>query len=307
MNINSFTSEVVSAPSARRVSERKKNVAPVDKSFFKKTYKTKTPLPPCDTDNKDLSQARITILEPNLAFQKQVAILFPVLPPERRQSKAIHNYRAKKLKKMFGSESSMLEAITRHKALGLNLLSLQQFKRIAPNGKSIYATVRARDAQGRFHNSSILSKPHSSQYSTVDLREESNTETQTTAEGSFLSFLSLDSPNGVCTKQNHFDFDCMHEVSREAPRSMSLYLPAANSLIAAKEKPASSKEQTQSYPVIYSSVTPESNLGQPIVQLWDSDIDFLCERSPYSHFPCGAFEDLMEEDASSLQDFFGLD
>jgi hypothetical protein len=278
MNINSFTSEVVSAPSARRVSDRKKNIVPLDKSFFKKTYKTKTPPLACGIDNKSNCQIEINTPKPGKVFEKYAHVIFPVLPPKRRQAKAMQNYRTKKLKQMFQTETGLEEAVARHKTFGLNLLLLQHCKRIAPNRKSIYATVRARDAQGRFNNAASLSKPHSSQYSTVDVRDNCHTESQTTIEGSFLSFLSFDSSNEVCTKQNHFDIDCMHEVSRQTPRSLSISmsLPSQTSYCRVTENEKECiNEQHPMIEVNYSPATPESNLGESVMQLWDFDSDLL--------------------------------
>jgi hypothetical protein len=286
------------------VSERKKNVAPLDKSFFKKTYKTKTSLPACDSDNKKDCQMDLEIPQPEKVFEKYAHILFPALPPERRQTKAMQNYRAKKLKKMFQTELELEEAVTRHKAQGLNLLLLQQFKQIVPNRKSIYATARARDAHGRFNNTSVLSKPHSSQYSTVDMRDDCNTENQTTVGGSFLSFLSFNNPTEVCIKQNNFDFDCMHEVSRQAPRSLGTSLPVQiNNHIASKKESESISEQLPSLNVITSSVAPERSINQPVMHLRDVGRDLQEESSSYSHYLCGVFNGLMEDDLVSLTDY----
>lgn len=284
MNIKSFTSEVVSAPSARRVSDRKKVLTLVDKSFFKKTYKPKNQKVSSDTSNKPENQDGISNCIVKTSFQNSVQFLFPALQGDCRQRKAIHNYRAKKLKKMFGTECALEDAIAKHKSLGLNILLLQYFKRVAPNGKALYANSRARDASGRF-NGALLSKPHSSELSTVDLREDCATETLTTAEGSILSLLSLDSLENP--GQHNFDFDTLFETSRRAPRSLSLVF---------QDSQISASSPTEPLPVSPRAiVTSAHHLSEGEKPYWEADGD-LEDSLSYSYLPCNMFTVPLEED-----------
>lgn len=284
MNINSFTSEVVSAPSARRVSERKKVLTLVDKSFFKKTYKPKNQKVSSDTSNKSDNQGRLSDCNQISSFESSAQILFPALQCDCRQRKAIHNYRAKKLKKMFGTEGALEDAIEKHKAQGLNILLLQHFRRTAPNGKSLYANARARDSMGRFNGAS-LSKPQMSELSTVDLREDCATETLTTAEGSLLSLLSLD--NLDTPAQHHFDFDTLFESSRRAPRSLSVVFQDSQTGLTSSTEPSSVSPRVVTSLAYISSEVEEPFCGA------DGDLE---DSLSYSYLPCNMFTEPLEED-----------
>ena len=290
MNITPFTSEVVSAPSARRVSERKKVLTLVDKSFFSKTYKPKNQKVSSDTANKHENHGRPSNCKQITSFQNSVQILFPALQGDSRQRKAVQNYRAKKLKRMFGTEGALDDAIAKHKALGLNILLLQYFRRAAPNGKSLYANARARDSTGRF-NGALLSKPNSSELSTVDMREDCLTETHTTAEGSLLSFLSLENPEGP--GQHHFDFDTLFETSRRAPRSLSVVF--GNSQTGS----FSPTERLPESPRV--AETSAHFLSEGEKPFWKADGD-LEDSLSYTHLPCYMFTEPLEEDLCFVED-----
>lgn len=197
MNTLPFTSEVDSSPSDRRASDRLRALKLVDKSFFTKTYKPKGQLVSCNKDNKN----KEGVLEPDpqrpTIFQSATALFFATIKADRRQSKAIQTFRAKKLKRLFSKEESLIKAIHMVEVRCSNGPStLQLLKRPMPNGKSIFAAVRARDAKGRFNNTTQLSKKQSGEFSTVDLREDCRTETVTTADGSYHSLLHFTSHNG---------------------------------------------------------------------------------------------------------------
>jgi hypothetical protein len=253
----------------------------VDKSFFKKTYKPKTQI--VSNDNKLENQGGSSNCKQTTSFQTSAQMLFSELHSDRRQAKAVQNYRAKKLKKMFGTEGALDEAIAKHKALGLNLLLLQFIKR-APSGKSIYAHARARDSQGRF-NGALLSKPHSSELSTIDLREDCRSESHTTAEGSLLSLLSLDNLDDQTAL--HFDFDTLFETSRRATRSLSVIFPTP---------------QTESLPESPKATeTPINSFSGAEKPFWEADGD-LEDSLSYTHLPCNMFTEPLEDDLCLVED-----
>lgn len=297
MNIESFTPEVVSHASARRVSERKKIITLVDKTFFKKTYKAKKEKVSSDTNNKTTSVELSPCKEVDY-FDTAAKSLFPVLQANRLQSKAIQAYRVKKLKQMFSDKASLEEAISRHKALGLNMYLLQYFRRAAPNGKSLYASKRARNEMGRFQHEMEFSKPHSSQYSTVDMREDCRTESMTTAGGSLLSLLSLDKPEGTSCNQSQliFDFDSLFEASR---RDSKAFGPAENS------EPSTTYQTPVALPPskLSSALPGGSSCEKPLC--WKAEE--VEERSPFAHDLLSFMNEDLDEDTVSMDDFFGTD
>ncbi len=303
MNIESFTPEVVSATSARRVSERKKVSNVVDKTFFKKTYKTKTQKVSQDTDNKPDSKGELSKAQESNSFSKAAQFLFPALKPDRRQNKTIQTYRAKKLKQMFKNEGALEEAIAKNKALGQNLLLLQQFKILAPNGKSIYALNRARDATGRFNNEVLLSKPHSSHLSTVDMRDDCRTETNTTTDGSILSLLSLDTPVGVRTKPGlcTFDFDTLFESSCHDHKVFDLTRHSETAASTnSQDTPAA--DNSNIWTKESTTVLPgDAVLGAK--NRWGMKACY--DLSSYSQNPCCIFNEPLEDDLVSMEDLFG--
>lgn len=303
MNIESFTPEVVSATSARRVSERKKVLNLVDKTFFKKTYKPKTEKVSKDTDNKPDYKGKLSKAQESNSFSTAAQILFPALRPDRRQNKAIQTYRAKKLKQMFTNEEALQDAITRHKTLGLNLLLLQQFKKVAPNGKSLYALNRARDSAGRFNNEVLLSKPHSSRLSTVDLRDDCRTETNTTTDGSIMSLLSLDTPAGQTSKPNQyiFDFDTLFESSCRDQQACDFSRPSEPA--ASTFLPDTPAAKTANIWTKSSATVLPGDAALDSKHCWG--VEGCTDSASYSQTPCCFFDENLEEDLVSMEDLFG--
>lgn len=303
MNIESFTPEVVSATSARRVSERKKVLNLVDKTFFKKTYKPKTEKVSKDTDNKPDSKGKLSTAQESNSFSRAAQFLFPALRPDRRQNKAIQTYRAKKLKQMFSNEAALEEVLARNKALGQNLLLTQQFRKVAPNGKSIYALNRARDAAGRFNNEVLLSKLHSSDLSTVDMRDDCRTETNTTADGSIMSLLSLDTPVGVGSKPNQcsFDFDTLFESSCHDHKAIEQSRPFESAASTRLQHAPAAKVDN-----IWSNISAPVLPGGAVLDTkhcWGTE--GCTESASYSQIPCCMFSEQLEEDLVSMEDLFG--
>lgn len=215
MNSEKFAAEIISETPIRRTSDRRKTLTLVDKSFFKKTYKAK-PLPSCEKVNKI---GRL-ILEPNppkvTVFENATSIFFKPIKPDRRQAKAIHTFRTKKLKNYFSNEESLKELIANNPLLGqYSYLAFQEIRRRNPSGKSVYASSRARDNLGRFNgvNASQRLECHETG---VDMRDECGTVTHTTADGSYLSLLSFDKSAGKkqAPAQIYHDFDSLCGVSQ---------------------------------------------------------------------------------------------
>lgn len=306
MNIESFTPEVVSATSARRVSERKKVITLVEKNFFKKTYKPKNQKVSSDTDNKLNLKELLSKKEESNSFSLAAQSILPALRPDRCQSKAIQTYRAKKLKQMYTTEAAMKEAFAKHKALGLNPYLLQNFRRVAPNGKSLFALARVRDTLGRFNNELPLSKPHSSQDSTVDTRDDCPTETQTTADGSLLSLFSFDRPARALTPQGTlFDFDSLYESSCRGSAAVD---PRPNRRTAGS---SGLPRDSEAAPIMRSETTGEKLMsaaaGLQKLPCWESAAPDLDDSLEAQRHPCDIFSEPLDEDLLSMDDLFGCE
>lgn len=305
MNINSFTSEVVSSPSALRVSDRKKNIPVIDKTFFKKSYKSKISA----VSSAGASKTLLANCQPDSQNQPEffdaINCLFPSMQPDRRQAKAIQTYRAKKLKQMFGSEGALQEAVIKHRSTGLNILSLvQNFKKTAPNGKALYAASRIRDPMGRF-NGGLLTKPHSSEPSTVDQRDDGLIETRT-IEGSFLSLLSLDIPAVSSQKQSAlcFDFDTLYENRPQDHRRTLSVAPVSlpkNGQSACQSRKNELRSSARS--VENELHTAETHQGYEEKPFWE-EVEGLEDPLSYSHFPHEIFGEQLDNDLVSMEDLF---
>ena len=210
-----FTSEVVSSPSARRVSERKHTAAPLDKSFFKKTYKSK----PAISNMKEQTAVMLPI-EPSL-HETAAALLFLPVCSSSRQAKAIRNYRTKKLKKMIANKDDLAELIKIRRCSGVVFLSA--LRKVAPNGKANYAASRARDSEGRF-NSELIPSKNLSILSKSNSRDDCLIESGTTADCSFLDVLSLSNSHDhdLRTKgHDFFDFDSLYQDNKFQHRGIT--------------------------------------------------------------------------------------
>ena len=215
MNTEPFTQEAVSETPTRRTSERRKVLTLIDKSFFKKTYKAK-PLP----SGQKVNKIGRLVLEPHTSkpcvYASATPLFFKFIKSDRRQSKAIETFRAKKLKQFFSSEVNLKELLGKKWLFGqYSYLSFQELRRKNPSRKSLYAFSRARDTLGRF-NGTISSPKQVTHLSTADIRDECRTVTLTTADGSNNSLLSFDksAENNRTPAQAYYDFDSLCGVSQ---------------------------------------------------------------------------------------------
>lgn len=178
--------------STRRTSARKPILHLVEKACFKKRYKPKLPAS-CQQDNKSNLPNIESTHSRNIDFQNCVPLFFKRVDPERRQSKALQNFRAKKLKQVFLTEENLKEVVGKLKISEEATHPLLHLRRTSTSGKSKTANCKIRDKFGRFTGSFL------SQSISADFRDECRTLTQTTADGSYLSLLSF--PNHGDTHQ----------------------------------------------------------------------------------------------------------
>jgi hypothetical protein len=176
MNKISFTPKVTS-PSATRVSERKRSIQTIERSFFKKAYKQKEK--PSDnvlqTNHEKLSLGISQEDSQDRMYQLAACLVFRQIP-HSKQAKAINNFRMKKLKRMLAPNkvSELLVSQGRLQSGNPIMLAGRLSKKQISLGKSLFAQNRQRDPTGKFAGEwSHYTKKNSSVGSTIDTREAS--------------------------------------------------------------------------------------------------------------------------------------
>ena len=88
----------------------------------------------------------------SLMLKKAVGVLFKPINPAAKQSKAIANYRVKKLKKVLASQTQLMRAIKEGVLLSPRVLRYSGESNPKLGGRSVHARSRARESNGKFAN-----------------------------------------------------------------------------------------------------------------------------------------------------------
>jgi hypothetical protein len=177
--MNQSVSFAVEDMPARRTSARARGMPILPAKCFKKVYRKKelqqqTPVPSCtQSANHQLLPSSHT--ENLNLLMKCASLLYIPIPNYSLQSKAIANYRVKKLKKILRTQADVLRAMKEQRMpakFGLNCI----FRAAKSNTRSLFALSRTRDSNGRFFNHALDHNKSVSQIDTaVDSRDLSQT------------------------------------------------------------------------------------------------------------------------------------
>lgn len=166
---------------ARRTSTRARGMPILPAKCFRKIYRKKEEQKPVVLPANIQSDHHQILQSPREEIFRQLAkcasLLYTPVASDSVQSKAILNYRVKKLKKTLRTQADILKAI-KDKSLpprvGLNTI----LRATKPNSRSLFALSRVRDCHGRFYGSSCdQTKSVSYEDTAVDSREFSQSAT----------------------------------------------------------------------------------------------------------------------------------